>query len=215
MFDILALGGQDTPGSRASSNQKSTSTSTPLEIDSQAEFPTELQKTYQHLTVPHKIIIWPSIHTHLTKSGIKAAPDLQYVLQGGTPWFLRLEMTKHALPLPSAQRLPYYALNTAAHEQHEHGSSSNVAFPSLTIQQIQQRCEAYFNTYNALLPLLNRDAFMNDVVAPLFRDGYPNGESTPCLHSSSLRWERLQLTGSFNGPSPPHKDNRAGSEAAA
>ncbi|KAI7607061.1 hypothetical protein KC346_g10252, partial [Hortaea werneckii] len=32
-------------------------------------FPTELQQQYQHLTVPHKIMLWPSIYIHLINSG--------------------------------------------------------------------------------------------------------------------------------------------------
>ncbi|KAK5149741.1 hypothetical protein LTS14_010662 [Recurvomyces mirabilis] len=44
-----------------------------------------VQKSYQHLTVPHKIMLWPGIYIHLLNSGISAASDLQYVLQEGTP----------------------------------------------------------------------------------------------------------------------------------
>ena len=204
-LDSLQLNGLETPASRRSSNHKGSTT--PLEVNAPLEFPSELQKTYEHLTVPHKIILWPSIYLHLVNSGINAAPDLQHVLQEGTPWFLRLEMAKHAQPLPTAQRLPYYALNQAAHEQ---GFSSNVAFPSLSIQQVHERCEAYFNTYNVLFPLLNKDSFMNDIVAPLLRDGYTDGSIQAVLALLVFALGEVALQGVFQPPISTYKGHQSG-----
>lgn len=195
-FDSLSLGGRDTPDVRKPLSQPS-SKGTPNEAQSQSEFPTELQKTYRHLTVAHKIVLWPAIYIHIINSGIQAASDLQHVLQDGTPWFLRLEMAKHPDPLPGEPRLPYYAINARSHEQ---GFSSDVNFPSLTIQNIQERCEAYFNTYNVILPLLNRDSFMNDIVAPLLREGYRDGDHRAVLALLVLALGEVALDGVFQRP---------------
>ncbi|KAK5108758.1 hypothetical protein LTR62_007818 [Meristemomyces frigidus] len=136
------------------------------------------QQPYQYLTVPHKIMLWPSIWVLLLNSGIPAAKDLEYVLQKGTPWFLKREMTKHPNPLRSEPGLPCFSVNSGQPEQ---GRSSNVAFPTLTIQLIQELSDAYFNTFNVLYPILNRDTFMNDIVARLLRDGYGDGDSGSVL----------------------------------
>lgn len=197
-FDSLTLGGRDTPPRQKSLSQTSSSRKTPpFETDPQLDFPTELQRSYQHLTVAHKIVLWPSIYIHLVNSGIKAASDLQHVLQDGTPWFLRLEMAKHPVPLPGEPRLPYYAINARSHEQ---GFSSDVNFPSLTIQHIQERCEAYFNTFNILLPLLNKDSFMNDTVAPLLREGYRDGDNRAVLALLVFALGEVALDGVFQQP---------------
>lgn len=197
-FDSFALVGRDTPDAHKSlSRSSSIPKSTPLDPDTGLDFPTELQKSYQHLTVAHKVILWPSIYIHIINSGIRAAEDLQHVLQDGTPWFLRLEMAKHPNPLPSEPRLPYFAINARSHEQ---GFSSDVHFPSLTIQNIQERCEAYFSTFNILLPLLNRDSFMNDVVAPLLREGYRDGDCRAVLALHVFALGEVAIDGVFQQP---------------
>lgn len=197
-FDNLAIGGRDTPESRRSVSQTSPNRpAAPLEGAGPPDFPTELQRQYQHITVAHKVVLWPSIYIHIINSGTQAAVDLQHVLQEGTPWFLRLEMAKHPSPLPSEPRLPYFAINNRTHEQ---GFSSDVHFPSLTIQHIQERCEAYFSTFNVLLPLLNRDSFMNDVIAPLLRDGYKDGDVRAVLALLVFALGEVALEGVFQRP---------------
>lgn len=167
------------------------------DIEVAHEFPRELQQSYQHLTVPHKIILWPSIYIHLINSSIKATSDLQYVLQEGTPWFIRQELKKHPDGLPHDVSLPYFALNNSVREQ---GYSSNVAFPTLTIQQIREQCDAYFNTFNVLFPLLNRDDFMNHTVAPLLRDGYSDGDIHAVLALLVFALGQVAIDGVFERP---------------
>ncbi len=210
-FDTLALNHSGTPSSsdvslthqiRAAynSNQSPASSSGPSQRNTSEyspEFPRELQKTYQHLTVPHKIILWPAIYLLLINSGIKATSDLQYVLQEGTPWFIRQEMRKHPQPLPHDISLPYFALNSTLREQ---GYSSSVAFPSLTIQKIREQCDAYFNTFNILFPLLNREEFMNDTVAPLLRDGYSDGDVKAVLALLVFALGQVAVEGVFDPP---------------
>ena len=209
-FDTLAIGG---PASGPSDDRNSTrlkkslSQASPASISYQRtgtssrelsqEFPRELQQSYQHLTVPHKVILWPSIYIHLINSGIQATSDLQYVLQEGTPWFIRQEFAKHPNTLPYDVALPQYALNANLREQ---GFSSKVAFPTLTIQLIQELCEAYFNTFNVLFPLLNRDAFMNATVAPLLREGYADGDPNAVLALLVFALGQVAIEGVFNRP---------------
>lgn len=161
------------------------------------DFPRELQQYYQHLTVPHKIILWPSIYIHLINSGIQATSDLHYVLQEGTPWFIRQELMKHPRPLPSDLVLPHFVLNQNSRDQ---GQNTAVAFPTLSIQQIQEQCDAYFNTFNVLFPLLNRDHFMNETVAPLLRDGYADGDVNAVLALLVFALGQVAIEGVFERP---------------
>lgn len=136
-----------------------------------------LQQPYQHLTVPHKVMLWPGIYIHLLNSGIPAASDLQYVLHEGTHWFIKREMAKHPDALRTDIGLPMFAVNVSPVQQR----GSSVAFPTLTIQQIQEYCNAYFNTFNVLYPILERDSFMNGTVARLLREGYGDGDAGSVL----------------------------------
>ena len=50
-------------------------------MESQSSFPPNMLRTYQHLTVAHKVLLWPSIYLHVLNSESAVASDLQYVLQ--------------------------------------------------------------------------------------------------------------------------------------
>ena len=201
-FDTLALG---TDMNEQNALRKQSQTSPPGSSNLKAskfrdyphEFPRELQQTYQHLTVPHKIILWPSIYIHLINTGIQATTDLQFVLQEGTPWFIRQEMNKHTKPLPHEVALPYFPMNSSSREQ---GYSTNVAFPTLTIQHIREQCDAFFNTFNVLFPLLNRDEFENRTVAPLLRDGYADGDPHAVLALLVFALGQVAIEGVFEKP---------------
>lgn len=74
--------------------------------------------------------------------------------------------------------LPCFAINVGSIEQ---GRASNVAFPTLTIQQIQEYSDAYFNTFHGLCALLNHESFMDDIVARLLRQGHGDGDAGSVL----------------------------------
>ena len=208
-FDTLAIAGSasGSPDPNVGRLRKSINPTSPANSSHQRsgtrnhgmshEFPRELQQTYQHLTVPHKIILWPSVYIHLINSGIQATSDLQYVLQEGTPWFIRQELAKHPQALPYDVAVPYYALNANLREQ---GFASKVAFPSLGIQHIHELCDAFFNTFNVLFPLLNRDTFMNGTVAPLLRDGYADGDPNAVLALLVFALGQVANEGVFERP---------------
>lgn len=159
-----------TPGHPASTSTSSSSrahksrhsTGTP-------RFPTELQQGYQHLTVPHKIILWPSIYIHLINSGISAASDLQHVLQEGTPWFIRQEMRSHRDLLSTEPGLQsYYIQGYSPGQSHP----PRVGFHALTSTRIHEYCDAYFNTFNILAPVLNRDTFVSETLSHVVQYGF-------------------------------------------
>jgi hypothetical protein len=205
-FDNLAMtqsSGSDvsTPGIRGSASGASSTSQVKLAPNGtpqgHSDYPGHVQQPYQHLTVPHKIMLWPGIYIHLLNSGISAASDLQYVLQEGTPWFIKREISRHPDPLPSDVGLPCFAINVAPSEQ---GRAANVAFPTLTIQQIQEYSDAYFNTFNVLYPILNRETFMNGVVARLLREGYGDGDAGGVLALTVFALGCVAIEGVFERP---------------
>ncbi|KAK4546665.1 hypothetical protein LTR36_001883 [Oleoguttula mirabilis] len=166
--------------------------------DKTHEFLAGPRQPYQHLTVPHKIMLWPSIYIHLISSDISAASDLQFILQEGTPWVIKRELSKHPEPLRSDVGLPCFSVSAPGGGGNTR--SSNVAFPTLTPQQIQEYTDAYFNTFNVLYPLLNRESFMNDVVARLLREGYGDGDVGSVLALLVFSLGQVAIEGVFERP---------------
>ena len=99
-------------------------------------FPLELQRSYKHLTVAHKVLLWPAVYLHILNSGVAAASDLQYVLQDGTPWFINLELTKHPETLPWDTVMETYPI------PHPQPQAIRVGFPQLTVDNVQRMTEA-------------------------------------------------------------------------
>ncbi|KAK6438601.1 hypothetical protein LTR95_005190, partial [Oleoguttula sp. CCFEE 5521] len=182
-------------GTHNSSSQSSGKRTNERKTASGHDLPTEMRQSYQHLTVPHKVILWPSIYLHLVNSGIHAATDLQHILQEGTSWLIKQEMTKHPDPLPSDCGLPSYRIGAA-----DEGYSTRTAFPTLTVQLIHEYTDAYFNTFNVLYPILNQDAFLNDTVARLMRDGYADGDPGAVLALMVFALGQCAKEGVFGKP---------------
>jgi hypothetical protein len=156
--------------------------------------PSDLHRSHQHLTAPHKVLLWPRVYTYLTNSGIHAASDLQHVLQDGTPWFVRQEMKKHPLSLPTDPGLPTHRLDDPSSEE---GHSKRYAFPTVTSQQVQEYADAYFNTFNVISPILNYDVFMNEVVTRLSREGYADGDPQSVIALLVYALGQLAIEGVF------------------
>jgi hypothetical protein len=158
------------------------------------DFPSELHQSYQHLTAPHKVVLWPSIYTHLINSGIQAASDLKHILHDGTPWFVRQEMKKHPLSLPTDPGLPSHRLGYPSSKE---GYSKRYAFSTFTIQQVQEYTDAYFDTFNVICPILDYDFFTNEVVARLAREGYADGDPQSVVALMVYALGQLAIEGVF------------------
>ncbi|KAK3065776.1 hypothetical protein LTR53_018049, partial [Teratosphaeriaceae sp. CCFEE 6253] len=203
-FDNLAMTSGSSPDgstpapSRASAGSMSAMKAPQIEAQMRnADYSGPVQQPYQHLTVPHKIILWPGIYIHLLNSNIPAAPDLQFVLQEGTHWLIKREMAKHPDPLRSDIGLPNFSINLTP-AQHVQGAK--VAFLTLTIQLIQEYCNAYFNTFNVLYPILERETFMNGTVARLLREGYGDGDAGSVLALMGFALGKVAVEGVHQRP---------------
>ncbi|KXT11284.1 hypothetical protein AC579_1673 [Pseudocercospora musae] len=165
--------------------------------DETSRYPMELQQGYHHLTVPHKIILWPSVYIHLVNSGIGAASDLQYVLQEGTPWFIRQEMTSNQDTMSPEAGLPSF---NPTGRTTDLTSPPRLAFSHLPGQRIQECCDAYFNSFNVLAPILNRDSFMNDVAGPILQHGFGEAEPYSVMLLLVLALGQVATEGVFERP---------------
>lgn len=204
-FDNLALSsGAGTPetsgsGPRASVSHSSTSSNRVPRADEylSGQIPLELQQGHHHLTVPHKIILWPSIYIHLINSGISAASDLQFVLQEGTPWFIRQEMLNQKEPLAPEVGLSSFTMSGRSPGQ---GQPDRIGFTNLTVQKMQEYCDSYFTTFNVLAPVLNREMFMTQTMTAILQDGFGDGDENSVLALLVLALGQLAFEGVFRDP---------------
>lgn len=157
-------------------------------------YPLELQRSYKHLTVAHKVLLWPAVYLHILNSGVAAASDLQYVLQDGTPWFINLELTKHPETLPWDTVMETYPIPQSQPQ------AIRVGFPQLTVDNVQRMTEAYFNTFNTISPILDRDSFMADVVGSVMRNGYADGDPSACLALMVFALGQVAIDGVYGSP---------------
>ncbi|KAK4983050.1 hypothetical protein LTR50_007450 [Elasticomyces elasticus] len=155
----------------------------------------DVPKSYRHLTAAHKVLLWPTIYVHLLNSGIAAATDLQYVLQEGTPWFINLEMAKYPQSLPYDVCLPCYALGN-----NQPGQAARVAFPSLSSEYMQQYSDVYFNTFNVIYPILNRDNFQNETIPAIQRHGYGDGDPASVIALLVFALGKVAIEGTYGNP---------------
>lgn len=208
-FDTLQVSNSSTPASNrdgvVQSNSRAMSIGDSLggashvspDSDSRAvanTFPGELQRSYQHLTVAHKILLWPAVYLHILNSGAAAASDLQYVLQDGTPWFIHLEIAKHSATLPSDTEMRTYPI------PQPHSGEIKVGFSQLAMDSVLRMTDAYFSTFNLLSPILDRDAFMTEVVEPVMRNGFADGDPDACLALLVFALGQVAIDGVYSSP---------------
>ncbi|KAL1305957.1 hypothetical protein AAFC00_004095 [Neodothiora populina] len=167
-------------------------------------FPKELQRSYQHLTVAHKVLLWPAIYLHILNSGLAAATDLEHVLQDGTPWFIHLELAKHPNTLAWDTQMRTYPI------QQVQGRGMRVGFTELTMDRVQRLANAYFNTFNLLLPILDQEQFMEDVVGSVMRNGFADGDPSACLALLVFALGQVAIDGVYGEPVSSYNGSASG-----
>jgi hypothetical protein len=157
-----------------------------------------------HISVSHKVLLWPEVVRHIRESGIaaiaaEAMADLQSILKSGSPWLLRRATLEHRVNLPCNIALPCSTSRTGS-----------VSFPGLTIRQVDEYASAYFQTFDMLLPLLELDLFMGSVVARLLREGYRDDDPESVLALLVFALGQLAIEGVTGRPSREIEDESSG-----
>ncbi|KAF2426578.1 hypothetical protein EJ08DRAFT_616412 [Tothia fuscella] len=134
--------------------------------------PQERSTSYQHLTAPHKIMLWPSITEYMRSCGIDIVKTTEDLKREGTAWFLRLELQKYSRSLPCDTSLHSMVIERRGSME----SQERVTFSYLDRETILRLADAYFQTYNVLYPLLDRDDFEANVIMPIIENGFGLGD---------------------------------------
>ncbi len=135
------------------------------------------RQAFNYLTVPHMVVLWPSIQDRLINSDSRLTHDLEGITQQGTKWFVRQELDKHPRSLLPAAGLTSVQVARLP----DQGYSPRVTFPYLSVQQMVKDTDAYFSTFNVLNPILDYDEFMSDTVTTLVQEGFGEGDTASVL----------------------------------
>lgn len=165
----------------------------PLSIDTLARS-TVLSEA---LTIPHRVVAWPSVYAHLATSEIAAAADLPNIVRQRTPWFLKQELVKHPCSLTSDVGLASVPIDSPTVE---HRWSPNVTFPFLGIQQVMEYSDTYFNTFNMLDPILDQEHFVHTTIARLLQEEYAKNDSSGVLALLVFALAEVATAGTYGQP---------------
>lgn len=156
---------------------------------------------YQDLTVPHKVFLWPCISALIAKTSARAASDIQCISGAGTPWLVRLEIAKHALPLSCSHCLS----NPRSVCWSDADGSDNATSPLLSAGKAREYADAYFDTFGVLYPVLDQDVFMTEVVARVLRNGYVDGDIDAVLALTVFALGQTAIEGTLGASISSHE----------
>jgi hypothetical protein len=134
----------------------------------------------------------------LVSAGAKSVDELCHVLSGGTARFIELQLQKHPHPLSCDIGLhsnPIRGLEDCA-------DGSRMTFPDLTMVNMQQYADAYFNSFNMIYPILDYNDFMQQVMPLCSTKGFSDGCVTSILALSVFALGKLALEGVVGDPIP-------------
>lgn len=157
----------------------------------------ELQRTSAHLTVPHKVLLWPRAYSDLMASQIAATIDMPSILNEGMSWFVRREASKHPSALPAGNGLPAIAVNVSDRTS---GHMPNIIFPTIAPEQLQKSTAGYFETFNLLYPILDRGHYMGEINEQILREGHKDGDARSVIMLLVLALGQVSTEGISGAP---------------
>ncbi|KAL1632277.1 hypothetical protein SLS56_003857 [Neofusicoccum ribis] len=154
------------------------------------------RNAYSHITPPHKVLLWPFIHSRLAEFQVDVAEDLQALAQEGTPWFLRHEIAKQSEGLPCDVRLEMEPVIDIAGTD----GTNRVRFPKLTSEEMRTYALHYFDTFNMLYLILDRRHFMETVMPNVARNGFGDGDYDSIIALLVFSLGKVALDGTWSAP---------------
>ncbi|KAF2156931.1 hypothetical protein K461DRAFT_219778 [Myriangium duriaei CBS 260.36] len=168
---------------------------------SESYLPVDSNNFASHMTASHRVLLWPTLYLMVTNAQVPVSADLNTILQEGSPWFTRLELQFHPNPLPGPPSHP----------------TASDAFPAqaaglagLTTDAIRHLADAYFDTFNVMHPILDRELFYSEVIAPVIRGGVANADVTTCLALTVLALGQVAIEGVTGTPLTSSTSGKSG-----
>ena len=127
---------------------------------------------YKYVPSVHQMLGWPILQQVLESIQPKTGVDLSNVARDGPAMLLGLR--------ENSQRLRLEPDGAHAHDL-PHGlpmegeGATSFTIPSLTWDSMQRLCKAYFDTFNMIYPILDRQSFLSEIMTSIVSDGFNEG----------------------------------------
>ena len=132
----------------------------------------EDDKYYTYVSSVYQMLGWPMLRQGLEPvwPDSDRGPSLASIERDGPSIALGLRHRKPRASLyPSGSPDPSLAIPMRLH------GVTTLPLPRLTWESVQQLAKAYFDSFNLLYPILDRQAFFEDVIVSSFNGGFENG----------------------------------------
>jgi hypothetical protein len=130
---------------------------------------------YSYVSSVHKMLEWPVIHQLLesTRSKIPNLPSMA-LDHDGLSVILGLPSHPKPLPVEGVESMGISDAATLGLPLQVSGPTGGLqmSLAGLTWEMMQQLTKAYFNTFNFLYPILDRQSFTSVTLASVFNDGF-------------------------------------------
>ena len=162
---------------------------------------------YRRVAAAHKLLLWPAIREILDSVGIDTSEDLEPLGQAGTQWLIRVlqrKCNRAGLPLDvNLESRPFAGMQTSR-------ASQRVIFPDLTAEHMQNISSVYFNTFNFLYPLLDREIFYSHTLHKVTTEGFGEGDVESVIALLVMALGQCALDGSIGEPVPDGSSRLSG-----
>jgi len=162
---------------------------------------------YRHTSAAHKLLTWPAIQQLLLQSLPSNVGDLKSLEQEGSAFLIGIEEGTPGLPLDDAlQDRPFVGMQSQATRT---SGGARVIFPALTHDVMQRLATHYFDTFNLLYPLLDRQTFLSDTLTRVHTEGF-DGDTDSVIALLVFALGELSIEGSCGNPIEIHKGRPSG-----
>ena len=149
------------------------------------------------LTVPHQILVWPSICSERINTEIQVGLELQSMASGDTPWLIREAIDRFGKELPFEVGLPLLRPGSGISGSY---CTTTKSFPGLNADMMKQLADSYFRTFNMLYPILDQSRFVNYVLPQVLTSGFKYGEAASVLVVLVFALGQIGLDGVYGTP---------------
>ena len=129
---------------------------------------------YRYVGGVHQMLTWPVMQQLFDNTGVKLPKMSMGNLEHDAPTIvLGIDDAKHRLPSEPAGPLLVTDYAAARLSTPAPGAASSLPLPTsaLTWDAMQRLCKAYFDTFNFLFPILDRQTFISEVMGSILNDG--------------------------------------------
>ncbi|ROT39814.1 hypothetical protein SODALDRAFT_274260 [Sodiomyces alkalinus F11] len=167
-------------GSSGDSVPTTSSILTPSTHQSGRASPTRRPSPYRYVSAVHKLMAWPVVHQMLD-SARPEIPNLHGVISDKDPpsGILEQHMSRRKLPTEGLESMTMDERALLGLHLDAHQATSNFQLADLDWATMQNLTKVYFDTFNFMYPIMDRQSFTNDALTKVFNDGFDDGvEST-------------------------------------